>query len=85
MPSEVSACPSTAFAVPLAGEPADQAVSALQEEGYEVRVNQAVSAPLSRCRVTEVNGLRGTDDNGVLKDPSRLNAATLDVDCPSHS
>jgi hypothetical protein len=76
---------STVLAIPLAGEPADQAVNSLETEGFEVRINEAVSVPLSECTVTGVSGLRGTDDNGVLKDPSRLNVAFVDVNCPSHS
>jgi hypothetical protein len=75
---------STVLAIPLAGEPADQAVNTLETEGYVVRINEAVSVPLSQCSVTGVNGLRGTEDNGVLEDASRLNVAFLDVNCPSH-
>ena len=76
---------STVLAIPLAGEPADQVIRTLETEGYEVHVNQAVSVPLSQCTVTGVSGLRGSEDNGVLRDPSRLNAASLDVNCTSHS
>ncbi len=74
-----------ASAVPLTGGPADAAVSALEAEGYTVRVNQSGSVSLSQCTVLGVNGLRGTEDGGVLRDPGRLNVATLDVNCPSHS
>ena len=76
---------SPALAIPLAGEPADQVVRTLETQGYEVHINQAVSVPLSQCTVTGVSGLRGTEDNGVLRDASRLNTASLDVNCRSHS
>ena len=74
-----------AAAIPLAGEPADQAVRALESEGYTVRVNQTVDVPLSQCTVTGISGLRGTEDNGVLFEPDRLNVASVDVNCPPHS
>jgi hypothetical protein len=76
---------STVLATPLAGEPADQVERTLETEGYAVRINEAVDVPLAQCNVIGVSGLRGTDDNGKLEDPSRLNVAFLDVDCPSHS
>jgi hypothetical protein len=74
-----------AAAVPLAGEPADQAVRALESEGYTVRINQSVSVPLSQCTVLGISGLRGTEANGVLLEPGRLNVAAVDVNCPAHS
>lgn len=76
---------STAAAVPLTGGPADAAVRALESEGYTVRINQSVSVPLAQCTVLGVNGLRGTEDNGVLRNPGQLNVATLDLNCPNHS
>ncbi|TPG32005.1 hypothetical protein [Mycolicibacterium hodleri] len=75
----------TASAIPLTGGPADAAVRALETEGYTVRINQTISVPLSQCTVLGVSGLRGTEDDGALRDPSRLNVATLDVNCPNHS
>ncbi|BDX30166.1 hypothetical protein TUM20985_07130 [Mycobacterium antarcticum] len=75
----------TAVAVPLTGGPADAAVRALESEGYVVRVNQSTSVALSQCVVLGVNGLRGTEDNGVLRDPSKFNVATLDLNCPNPS
>ena len=74
-----------ASAIPLTGEPADSAVRALEARGYTVRINQAVSVALSQCTVTGVSGLRGTEDDGVLRDPGSLNVAFLDVNCPNKS
>ena len=74
-----------AAAIPLAGEPADQAVRALESEGYTVRINQSISVPLSQCTVLGISGLRGTEANGVLLEPGRLNVASVDVNCPAHS
>lgn len=73
-----------ASAIPLAGQPADQAVRALESQGYEVRINQTVAVSLSQCTVLGVSGLRGAEENGVLKDPGALNVAFLDVNCPNH-
>lgn len=70
-------------AIPLTGQPADQAVAALEGQGYEVRINQAVNVSLSQCTVLGVSGLRGAEENGVLKDPGALNVAFLDVNCPN--
>lgn len=75
----------TASAIPLTGQPADQAVNSLEAQGYEVRINQTVSVPLSQCTVLGVSGLRGAEENGVLKDPGALNVAFLDVNCPNKS
>jgi hypothetical protein len=74
-----------ASAIPLAGEPADQAVRVLESEGYTVRINQSVDVPLSSCTVLGISGLRGTQENGVLKDPGSLNVASIDVNCPPRS
>jgi hypothetical protein len=74
-----------ADAIPLAGEPADQAVRVLESEGYTVRINQSISVPLSQCTVLGISGLRGTEANGVLLEPGRLNVASVDVNCPPHS
>ena len=74
-----------ATAIPLAGNPADQAVRALEAEGYTVRINQSVDVPLSQCTVLSISGLRGTEDNGVLRDPGSLNVASIDVNCTPHS
>ena len=63
----------------------DQAVRALEAEGYAVRINQSVDVPLSQCTVLSVSGLRGTEDNGVLRDPGSLNVASIDVNCTPHS
>jgi hypothetical protein len=75
----------TAAAIPLAGEPADQAVRVLESEGYTVRINQSVDVPLSSCTVLSISGLRGTQENGVLKDPGALNVVSIDVNCPPRS
>jgi len=74
-----------AYAIPLAGEPADQAVRVLESEGYTVRVNQSISVPLSQCTVLGISGLRVTEADGVLLEPGRLNVASVDVNCPAHS
>ena len=74
-----------AAAIPLTGNPADQAVRVLEAQGYTVRINQSVDVPLSSCTVTGVSGLRGAEDNGVLRDPGSLNVALLDVNCPPRS
>jgi hypothetical protein len=70
-----------ASAIPLGGGPVEDAIRTLQSEGYTVRINQTVNVPLSRCVVTNISGLRGTETGGTLNDPGALNVAFLDVDC----
>ena len=70
-----------ASAVPLGGAPAEDAIRTLQAEGYMVRINQTVNVPLSRCIVTNVSGLRGSEAGGTLTVALRSNIAFLDVDC----
>jgi hypothetical protein len=70
-----------ASAVPLEGSPADIVVSTLQARGFNVQVNGTVSNGLSRCTVTSINGLRGTEAGG---EPINRDAATtvfVSVDC----
>ncbi|WP_319435475.1 hypothetical protein [Mycobacterium sp. RTGN5] len=70
-----------ASAVPLEGSPADVVVSSLQARGFDVQVNGTVSSSLSRCTVTSINGLRGTEANG---EPINRDVATtvfVSVDC----
>lgn len=65
-----------AAAVPLGGSSAEDAVRTLQADGYTVQINQTVNVPLSRCVVTNVSGLRGTQG-----DANHSNTAFVDVDC----
>lgn len=70
-----------ALAVPLEGGQADVVISTLQARGFDVQVNGPVPSGLSRCTVTSINGLRGTESGG---EPINRDAATtvfVSVDC----
>ena len=70
-----------ASAVPLEGGQADVVVSTLQARGFTVQINGSVPNGLSRCTVTSINGLRGTEAGG---EPINRDAATtvfVSVDC----
>jgi hypothetical protein len=53
-----------AFAAPLGGQSAADAVSSLQARGYDVQVQGDTEAPLSECIATQVSGLSGSNANG---------------------
>ena len=70
-----------ASAVPLEGGQADVVISSLQSRGFNVQVNGTVPNGLSRCTVTSINGLRGTEAGG---EPINRDVATtvfVSVDC----
>jgi hypothetical protein len=70
-----------ASAVPLEGSPADVVVSSLQERGFTVQVNGTVSSSLSRCTVTGINGLRGTEEGGEPINRDAVTTVFVSVDC----
>jgi hypothetical protein len=70
-----------AKAVPLEGSAADQAVASLQARGFNVQINGATSSSLSRCTVTSINGLRGTESGGRPLDENVLTTVFVSVDC----
>jgi hypothetical protein len=70
-----------ASAVPLEGGPADVVVSSLQARGFTVQVNGAVSSSLSRCTVTSINGLRGTEAGGEPVNRDVATTVFVSVDC----
>ena len=51
-----------AAAAPTGGSSASDTVSSLQAQGYNVQLNGSVTAPLSQCIVTGVNGDRAGPD-----------------------
>ena len=70
-----------ASAVPLEGSPADVVVSSLQARGFNVQVNGTVSNGLSRCTVTSINGLRGTEADGAPINRDVATTVFVSVDC----
>lgn len=70
-----------AAAVPLEGGQADVVVSTLQARGFDVQVNGAVSNGLSRCTVTSINGLRGTEAGGEPINRDVVTTVFVSVDC----
>ena len=53
-----------ASAEPLGGDSAQDAVSRLQEQGYDVQVQGDTNAPLAECTATDVSGLSGSNSAG---------------------
>ena len=72
-----------AGAAPTGGASASDTVKALQDMGYAVQLNGAVSGPLSMCTITGVHGLSNTDAAGNQIVPDQFNTAYVDVDCPA--
>jgi hypothetical protein len=70
-----------ASAVPLEGGQADVVISTLQARGFDVQVNGAVPNGLSRCTVTSINGLRGTEAGGEPINRDVVTTVFVSVDC----
>ena len=70
-----------ASAVPLEGGQADVVVSTLQARGFNVQINGAVPNGLSRCTVTSINGLRGTEAGGEPINRDTATTVFVSVDC----
>jgi len=70
-----------ASAVPLEGGQADVVISTLQSRGFNVQVNGAVPNGLSRCTVTSINGLRGTEADGAPINRDVATTVFVSVDC----
>ena len=70
-----------ASAVPLEGSPADVVIASLQARGFDVQVNGTVSSSLSRCTVTSINGLRGTEEGGEPINRDVVTTVFVSVDC----
>ena len=70
-----------ASAVPLEGGQADVVVSTLQARGFTVQVNGPVSNGLSRCTVTNISGLRGTEADGQPTNRDVATTVFVSVDC----
>jgi hypothetical protein len=70
----------TATAFPNAGT-AEDVVSSLEAEGYNVQVNGLVQVPLKLCTATDVHPTLLESDSPELK---RKTQVFVDVSCPSH-
>jgi hypothetical protein len=70
-----------ASAVPLEGGQADVVISTLQARGFDVQVNGTVPNGLSRCTVTSINGLRGTEAGGEPINRDVVTTVFVSVDC----
>jgi hypothetical protein len=65
-----------ATAAPTGGASADDAISDLQAQGYNVRIRGAASGPLSRCVIERVEGLRAQSES-----PGTV---VVDLSCPNN-
>jgi hypothetical protein len=71
----------------IVGGSAADTVKALQDRGYTVQINgQPNGMQLSRCTVTDVNGLNGTMTMAslmkMLGQPSEFDTVYVDIACP---
>jgi hypothetical protein len=76
------------FASPALAAPtgtAADAVKSLQGAGYDVQINGAAQAPLSRCTVTGIHGLNNSNVNSADQriDSSQFDTVYVDVSCPN--
>jgi monoamine oxidase len=71
-----------AAAAPTGGSSAADTIASLQAEGYNVQLNGSQTAPLSRCIVTDVHGLSGTDSAGQRINPTQFDTVYVDISCP---
>ena len=77
----------SASAAPLEDNSADNAVTQLRAQGYNVQINQTNGyrdVPLSECSVLGVHGLSGTDSAGKPLTPAEVGAVYVDVNCPNN-
>jgi hypothetical protein len=58
------------------GSSAADTVNSLRSQGYNVQLNGAATAPLSRCTVTGVSGLSGS------MPAKELDTVYVDISCP---
>jgi hypothetical protein len=73
----------TAAAAPTGGGNAEDAVKALQAEGYNVQVNGSLTDPLSTCVTTGVHGIPATAGSpGPNSGPLPFTTVYVDVLCP---
>jgi hypothetical protein len=70
----------TATAFPNAGT-AEDVVSSLEAEGYNVQVNGLVQVPLKLCTATDVHPTLLESDSPEVKGQTQV---FVDVSCPSH-
>lgn len=69
-----------ANAAPFGGTSADDTVSTLESQGFDVVLNGSANVPLSRCLVTDVHGLPASN----AFPPATFTRVFVDVSCPSH-
>jgi hypothetical protein len=73
-----------AAAIPTGGSTAADTVSSLQDQGYNVQFNGTATAPLSRCTVTGIHGLLGTQMSMdvAMMTPRQFDTVYVDLSCP---
>jgi hypothetical protein len=62
---------------------AQDTISALQAQGFDVQLNGAAVYPLSGCKVTGVEGLHDSNVNsaGAMIDPTQFTTVYVDISC----
>jgi hypothetical protein len=74
---------SPAAAAPSGFGNAQDTISALQSQGFNVVLNGAAVYPLSGCKVTGVEGLNSSniDSSGRRIDPTQFDTVYVDISC----
>jgi hypothetical protein len=74
---------SAAAAAPSGFGNAQDTISALQSQGFNVVLNGAAVYPLSGCKVTGIEGLNSSnvDSSGRRIDPTQFDTVYVDISC----
>jgi hypothetical protein len=74
---------SPAAAAPSGFANAQDAIGALQSQGFNVVLNGAAVYPLSGCKVTGIEGLNSSniDASGRRIDPTQFDTVYVDISC----
>jgi hypothetical protein len=72
-----------AAAAPSGFGNAQDTISALQSQGFNVLLNGAAVYPLSGCKVTGIEGLNSSniDSSGRRIDPAQFDTVYVDISC----
>jgi hypothetical protein len=73
----------SAAAAPSGFGNAQDTISALQSQGFNVVLNGAAVYPLSGCKVTGIEGLNSSnvDSSGRRIDPTQFDTVYVDISC----
>ncbi|BBZ28925.1 hypothetical protein MMAD_32200 [Mycolicibacterium madagascariense] len=75
---------STATAASTDTGNAQDTISSLHTQGFDVRINGSADDPISECTVTDVHGMSDSnvDSSGQLIDDTHFTTVYVDISCP---